>query len=112
MAKPTCVRSAGESSAAIGLQVLLPFLLSGLGMVGAGMVLDAAQVSPTAAHLQHRGGSSPHGSQAWRKVGRRMVGIFQHKARRMDLVLLCVVQNAFYLKDDSFCFPPVLNFAP
>lgn len=34
-----------ESSAAICLQVLLPYLLAGMGMVMAGMVLDNVQVS-------------------------------------------------------------------
>lgn len=33
-----------ESAIAIGLQVLLPYLLAGLGMVLAGMVLDYVQV--------------------------------------------------------------------
>lgn len=33
-----------ESAVAIGLQVLLPYLLAGLGMVLAGMVLDYVQV--------------------------------------------------------------------
>lgn len=35
-----------ESSAAICLQVLVPYLLAGMGMVMAGMVLDNVQVSP------------------------------------------------------------------
>lgn len=34
-----------ESSIAICLQVLLPYLLAGMGMVMAGMVLDSVQVS-------------------------------------------------------------------
>lgn len=33
-----------ENSWIIGLQVLLPYLLSGLGMVAAGMVMDEVQV--------------------------------------------------------------------
>ena len=49
MVKPPCVRAAGESARAMALQVLLPFLLSGLGMVGAGLLLDALQVSLTTA---------------------------------------------------------------
>uniref|UniRef100_A0A667WMU1 Solute carrier family 41 member n=1 Tax=Myripristis murdjan TaxID=586833 RepID=A0A667WMU1_9TELE len=35
--------SSSESSRAIGLQVLLPYLLSGLGMVAAGIVMDKVQ---------------------------------------------------------------------
>lgn len=34
-----------ESSIFIGLQVLFPYLLAGMGMVMAGMVLDSVQVS-------------------------------------------------------------------
>lgn len=36
-----------ESSVVICLQVLLPYLLAGMGMVMAGMVLDYVQVSPS-----------------------------------------------------------------
>ena len=38
------VRMEEESSRAVLLQVLLPFLLAGMGMVLAGMVLDGVQV--------------------------------------------------------------------
>lgn len=34
-----------ESSLAILMQVMVPFLVAGLGMVGAGLVLDLVQVS-------------------------------------------------------------------
>ncbi|CAL8253444.1 unnamed protein product [Arctogadus glacialis] len=37
------VRMEEESSRAVCLQVLLPFLLAGMGMVSAGMVLDSVQ---------------------------------------------------------------------
>ncbi|XP_026187571.1 uncharacterized protein LOC113145273 isoform X3 [Mastacembelus armatus] len=36
-----------ESSIAICLQVLFPYLLAGMGMVMAGMVLDSVQIKPT-----------------------------------------------------------------
>lgn len=35
-----------ESALAVCLQVLFPYLLAGMGMVMAGMVLDSVQVSP------------------------------------------------------------------
>lgn len=36
-----------ESYLAITIQVFIPFLIAGLGMVGAGLVLDLVQVRPT-----------------------------------------------------------------
>ncbi|KAL4655637.1 solute carrier family 41 member 1-like [Arapaima gigas] len=44
-----------ESFKAIGSQVLLPYLLAGLGMVLAGVVLDRVQVRPTARTYQTSG---------------------------------------------------------
>ncbi|XP_075039748.1 solute carrier family 41 member 3 [Mixophyes fleayi] len=41
--KPPMRRAGDESSLAIAMQVLLPYLLAGLGMVMAGMVLDMVQ---------------------------------------------------------------------
>ncbi|CAL8335912.1 unnamed protein product [Merluccius merluccius] len=43
MTKPTCLPVVRESSSALCLQLILPYLLSGLGVVMAGMVLDAIQ---------------------------------------------------------------------
>lgn len=42
-----------ESSKSICLQVLFPYLLAGMGMVMAGMVLDSVQVSPAASEPQN-----------------------------------------------------------
>eukprot|EP00079_Xenopus_tropicalis_P034940 XP_017948711.1 PREDICTED: solute carrier family 41 member 1-like [Xenopus tropicalis] len=42
--KPPMPKPGEESSTAIALQVILPYLLAGLGMVMAGMVLDVVQV--------------------------------------------------------------------
>lgn len=43
-AKVAMAKLQEESALAIGLQVLLPYLLAGMGMVLAGMVLDYIQV--------------------------------------------------------------------
>lgn len=43
--KPSVAEAEEESSIAICLQVLFPYLLAGMGMVMAGMVLDSVQVS-------------------------------------------------------------------
>ncbi|KAJ3602179.1 hypothetical protein NHX12_029938 [Muraenolepis orangiensis] len=43
MTQPACVQAVRESSRDLFLQVVLPYLLSGLGMVTAGLLLDAAQ---------------------------------------------------------------------
>lgn len=40
-----------ENSWIIGLQVLLPYLLSGLGLVAAGMVMDKVQVCEKSAFM-------------------------------------------------------------
>lgn len=42
--KVAMAKTEEESSIAIGLQVLFPYLLAGLGMVMAGLVLDHVQV--------------------------------------------------------------------
>ncbi|KAJ8400656.1 hypothetical protein AAFF_G00394250 [Aldrovandia affinis] len=44
--KAAMVRIEDESAAAIGLQVLFPYLLAGMGMLMAGMVLDSVQAIP------------------------------------------------------------------
>uniref|UniRef100_A0ACB8EH62 Uncharacterized protein n=1 Tax=Sphaerodactylus townsendi TaxID=933632 RepID=A0ACB8EH62_9SAUR len=44
-AKVAMAKPQEESALAIGLQVLLPYLLAGVGMVLAGMVLDYVQAS-------------------------------------------------------------------
>lgn len=40
-----------ETSGQIAAQVLLPYLVAGLGMVAAGVVMDTAQVGALDAHL-------------------------------------------------------------
>lgn len=69
-AKVAMAKLVEESSLAIGLQVLLPYMLAGLGMVLAGMVLDYVQVrragrmacafvSVARSHLLWHGGHVP-----------------------------------------------------
>ncbi|CAL8279427.1 unnamed protein product [Boreogadus saida] len=49
------VRMEEETSRAVCLQVLLPFLLAGMGMVSAGMVLDSVQFVPFRDYIDRTG---------------------------------------------------------